>query len=384
MDWNKQRQRYQNRRRNDKNPQLDQNYNKTSDSLDQVDPPNRHASTSSKSTTTSNTDYDRLVDTSNRGFKQKQARQTQGLKVNQLELTFGQQIAWLSGPILVLVLSCLSLSPLNQVGQIKVTGNHLLASDQVITDMGIQSQMSPWFVWRNQNQMIQQLVGFYPQVKNAKINIGWRQTVVNVEENRVVGYEKQADMYYPLLETGDILNQANHQPGQHAPILQGFKEADRQALQKELAKLGPDILSQIALIAAGDRPNLLYLQMTDGQVVVAHISSLADRLIYYPSVAKSLAEDGLAPGLVDMQIGINYEPLTSGNNPFHDGPAQGAPVDQEASNQSADSGEHATSQEVNSQSQSVSTDEGVAVSDENSTSVSQESLAGSTSSFSQQ
>ncbi|MCD0059804.1 cell division protein FtsQ, partial [Streptococcus agalactiae] len=81
------------------------------------------------------------------------------------------------------------------------------------------------------------------------------------------------------------------------------KEDSIKLLIKDLKALDPDLISEIQVISLADSkttPDLLLLDMHDGNSIRIPLSKFKERLPFYKQIKKNLKE----PSIVDMEVGV--------------------------------------------------------------------------------
>lgn len=153
-------------------------------------------------------------------------------------------------------------------------------------------------------------------VKTVQVKRKFFNTVqIKIEEWQKVAYISKDGDFFPMLENGFILEQANSLEPIDAPIFLKFEdEALRKKLLKELAELDSNVLALISQINAtptNSDPYAITLFMNDGYEVRAEITSLASKLNYYPSIIAQIEqEDTYEKGIIDIEVGSYYRPFT--------------------------------------------------------------------------
>ena len=88
----------------------------------------------------------------------------------------------------------------------------------------------------------------------------------------------------------------------------------RKLVLKEVAELDEEVLtliSQINLTSTETDPFAITLFMNDGYEVRAEITSLAEKLKYYPAIVAQIESTGeYEKGIIDIEVGSYYKPYS--------------------------------------------------------------------------
>jgi len=200
-------------------------------------------------------------------------------------------------------------SPYSDVKRIEISGATLTGEDYYRQKSTIKVGHSMWSF--NATDVEKKLEKF-EWVKKVTIKRKWLTSVeINIEEWEKVAYTEEKGVFYPILENGYVFSQAASKDGLlDVPVFMEFKNKKvRQRLVKELAKLDPEVLTLISQINANPTksdPYTIRLYMNDGYEVRAVISTLVDKLNYYPSIVAQIPKG--QKGIIDLEVGSYYRP----------------------------------------------------------------------------
>lgn len=205
------------------------------------------------------------------------------------------------------------ISPQTMVQTVKITGNDTLKSQQIISATGIKVKRSIFGVWLHEKQLEQQALKANNQLKSIKISV-INPTSVNVavKEATKVGYVLRNGKYYLVLDGGQVLSQGVSTTNLGLPTYDGFKQDDNfRKMIAYFATLSAPIKSSISEIKfkpnKNDRQKIIIF-MNDGNQVNARITTFADKMAYYPSIAAQMDK----PGVINLEVGafsISYEQI---------------------------------------------------------------------------
>lgn len=200
-------------------------------------------------------------------------------------------------------------SPYSEIKKISVIGSELVNENVYINQSNLKTGDSMWgFRERNVEEKIRQ----QKWIKDVQVKRRWLNTVeIKVKEWKKVAYISEDNSLYPMLENGVIFKQISKIEPIDAPVFLQFEDRKlRKIILKELAKLDPTVLSLISQIVATPTsadPYAITLFMNDGYEVRAEISSLSDKLKYYPSIVAQIENAGqFEKGVIDIEVGSYY------------------------------------------------------------------------------
>ncbi|MEG0260702.1 MAG: FtsQ-type POTRA domain-containing protein [Lysinibacillus sp.] len=216
--------------------------------------------------------------------------------------------------IFVLAVLLYFQSPYSDIKNINVNGAQLVSDSYYIEGSTLTKGQS---MWDFKVADVEKTLKHDKWIKSVDVQRKWLRTVnIEVKEWRKVAYLESDSTYYPLLENGEKFEQQDVSAPIDAPIFVGFTdEKVIEKLVKQLAKLEPEVLalvSQINTNTASLDPNAIKLFMNDGYEVRAIISTLANKMNYYPSMVVQLTEK--EKGIIDLEVGSFFRPFNDEYN----------------------------------------------------------------------
>ncbi len=153
-------------------------------------------------------------------------------------------------------------------------------------------------MWSFREKEIEEKLKELDWVKDVEVNKHWLTSVeIKVEEWQKVAYVSEENRFYPILENGVIFKETSTNEPIDAPIFLAFEDSEmRKRLLKQLAELEPTVLaliSQINSTPTESDPYAITLFMNDGYEVRAEITSLSEKLNYYPSIVAQIENLGI-------------------------------------------------------------------------------------------
>lgn len=141
---------------------------------------------------------------------------------------------------------------------------------------------------------------------------------IDVDEYRVVGVIPDGSEFHPVLENGQIIHQMNFKKPEDAPIINNFGKKELNQLIKVLNHTKQPIvnhISEINFVPNEQASSRIQLFMKDGIEVIGDLRTIADKLDYYPSMAKNIKRDEtgkmIKPGIIDLEVGAVFIPYES-------------------------------------------------------------------------
>jgi cell division protein FtsQ len=196
-----------------------------------------------------------------------------------------------------------SQSTYSEIQSIEVKGAELFDGESYKQASTLQIGDSMWSF--NSNE-IEQRLETLEWVESVSVQKKWLTSVeVEIEEFVEMGYLDQGNNYQVVLSNGIVLNQPV--TNIEGPIFSNFEDAaKREALVEQLVNTEPEVqnlISQIILDPEEERADYITIYMNDGNEIKAILSTLAEKINYYPSVTAQLEEQ---KGVIDMEVGIYF------------------------------------------------------------------------------
>ncbi|WP_010282656.1 cell division protein FtsQ/DivIB [Bacillus timonensis] len=202
-------------------------------------------------------------------------------------------------------------SPLSKIGTITITGNQNITSEQILKLSKLEVGTSFWKV--GSDEVIQN-IRKHPEIKEVTIQKKFpNQITINVNELKRVGYISGNRTFYPILEDGKIIENAQKYGSKaipvDAPILVDWDGKALTLLAKELNKIQPSIsklISEIHHTPTEYDPLQMTLYMNDGYEVRATVRNLSKNLIAYPTIVSEL--DPSLKGYIELDVVPTFIP----------------------------------------------------------------------------
>ncbi|HSJ37186.1 MAG TPA: FtsQ-type POTRA domain-containing protein [Planococcus sp. (in: firmicutes)] len=197
-----------------------------------------------------------------------------------------------------------SQSKYSKIQTISVTGASLYGEEQYIDASKLAAGDSMWSFNSNETE---QAISELEWVEGAAVDKRWLTGVeIAITEFPSIGYLEKENGYQKLLANGHAVELPVETVD--GPVFTNFENPDtRLELSAQLEQLNPQVsnmLSQLILTDGDSSSANVTLYMTDGNEIRGKLNSLAEKLIYYPSLIAQL-EDG-QKGVFDMEVGITF------------------------------------------------------------------------------
>lgn len=230
-----------------------------------------------------------------------------------------KRMALIISPFLIAIIGLTYyVSPYSKLGVVKVSGNeHIKAADiEKASKLTLGSGL--WGQFSNRGQAEAAVKKSNPRIQSAQIQ--WQfpnELAIKVTEYPEVAWSLRKKEYYPILANGVILEESQKKISKDLPVLEGFEEQKTiESFLKAFKKLPSELqnaVSEIHYAPSKVNPDLVRLYMNDKNQVLVPIETLAEKMAYYPQVAKQMKESGV----IDMEAGIfsyPYETESSEND----------------------------------------------------------------------
>ncbi|OIJ17747.1 cell division protein FtsQ [Anaerobacillus alkalidiazotrophicus] len=203
-------------------------------------------------------------------------------------------------------------SPLSDVKVIVVEGNRYVSDKEIISISGLNDRTSFWGIDK------QKIVGDLTrlnEINEIKVNRKFPSTIlIKVKEHTRVAYLAVDGNFFPILDTGKILEDAiNHFPSD-APLLIGFNtEGGLSEMAAELSVLPESIIQRISEIyytPVENDPLRISLYMNDGFNVSSTIRHFSKKITAYPAIVREL--DPNNKGVIHMRMNPYFEQFDIG------------------------------------------------------------------------
>ncbi|MGE6258659.1 cell division protein FtsQ/DivIB [Heyndrickxia sporothermodurans] len=202
-------------------------------------------------------------------------------------------------------------SPLSHVNKISVEGNHTISKQAIIKSAGITRKTNIWNV--NKDKVVSQIFNL-PEVKKATVKIHFpNNIIIHIKEHAKIAYMSKGTKLLPVLDNGSILSKQYGNVVTNVPILTSFEKGKvLNEMVGQLQQLPDEILNAISEIHYSPKKTDEYhvtLYMNDGNEVSATLSTLASKIIYYPSIISQL--DPNVKGVIDLEVGSVFKAFQS-------------------------------------------------------------------------
>lgn len=214
------------------------------------------------------------------------------------------------------------LLPFNKVNQVVVSGNYFVTEEAIAESSRIRPIDTIDEVFKHRQGIEEVIVEENPIVDSILLSRNhWDHLLIQVNEHQIVAKMSVGNEWVPILTNGapldDAATLANLSPDAliNLPTLVGFDQKSKMIeLTTNLRQVDPAVLSEMDTIYYyndSQKPNGIEVQMKDGNIVKAIISTFAQKVNYYPEILQQL--DGLK-GVVNFEVGAYFTPDVSNAN----------------------------------------------------------------------
>ncbi|MFC3931623.1 FtsQ-type POTRA domain-containing protein [Streptococcus dentapri] len=227
-------------------------------------------------------------------------------KVKPKSTKFKRRLISILVPAILGILFALYLmTPASKIKHVSVEGVNHTTSDSVLKASGLTDDQYTFSTVFNSGNIARAVEKRDVWVKSAKVNYKFPFTfTIGVKEYNIVAYAQTDQGYVPILENGRRLDsvQSSDLPEKFTTInIDNGKYLS--TLIKKLTKMDQKLISEIKVITlAGSKvtPDLLNLEMQDGNTVRVPLSDIDRKLIYYDDIKSKLRDNHI----IDMEVGI--------------------------------------------------------------------------------
>ncbi|WP_412093815.1 cell division protein FtsQ/DivIB [Staphylococcus massiliensis] len=249
---------------------------------------------------------DRVKPINNDYIKEKRRKQRKRRKQIQLGIILG--LLFIVGLILIYM-----FTPLSKISNVEIKGNHFVSKSYIEDQLDVKNNARMYTFDAGKTE---QKIKDHDLVKDAEMKKSLPNTLkVNVNEYDVVGLVKHKDKYVPLLENGGMLKDYKDKLPTNVPVLEGFQGEKRDRIAQALSEMKPNIrslISEVSYQPEATKQNKINLFMKDNLQVVGEITTIADKMKYYPKMSNALEKDESGKlkqdGFIDLSVGATFIP----------------------------------------------------------------------------
>ncbi|WP_458413982.1 cell division protein FtsQ/DivIB [Schinkia sp. CFF1] len=198
-------------------------------------------------------------------------------------------------------------SPLSKLQIITVSGNVHVTRDTIIKESDLKKGTS---FWKINPEEVAKKIKEHNEVSNVKVVRQFpNEVTIHVREFTRVAYLVEGNSFYPILETGEILekDKLENIPAD-APILFNWTQSEElQELAAELRLVPTSILnriSEIHLTPEDSDPLHITIFMNDGHEVSATIRGFSEKIKNYPMIIEQLGKEN--QGVIHLEVGTYF------------------------------------------------------------------------------
>ena len=219
-------------------------------------------------------------------------------------------------------------SPLSKIGGISVSGAVLHEKAYYKEQSGLTTD-DP--LWSFSASKIEETLTTIKGVKEVAVSRKWLRNIeISITEWDTVAYLEEVGQYSLLLENGEKFPAGVLLLEAEAPILNNFTNEDSlMRISAQLLEMDDDVyqlVSEIIFDGTAEDEDSITIYMDDGFEVRAIISTLAEKMDFYPEITAQLK--GYEKGVIDMEVGTFFVPFSKVYG-LADDEEEADPVDEE-------------------------------------------------------
>ena len=210
--------------------------------------------------------------------------------------------------VVVLLVLLYFQSQASKIDEIDLSGAVLQEKDFYIQQSGISSGDSLWgFQVDEAVKRLESVDG----VQEASVSRKWfRNVKVEIQEWTPIAWSENKGQLSLILENGEVFT-PDIQTSVDIPIVSGFNDLElRKLLASQLVELDDSVYQLVSEIQGPQESDSdsVILFMDDGYEVHASLTTLADKLSYYPEIVNQLT--GSEKGVIDVEVGTYFTPYS--------------------------------------------------------------------------
>lgn len=217
--------------------------------------------------------------------------------------------------LLIVIFLLYMFTPLSKISNVNIKGNNNVSKSKINKELNVTSHSRMYTF--SKRKAINNLKK-NPLIKDVEIHKQLPNTInVKVTEYQVVGLEKNKDSYVPIIEDGKELKDYSDDVSHDGPIIDGFKGNKKTRIIQALSEMSPEVRSLIAEVSYApekNKQNRIEIFTKDDMQVVGDITTIADKMKYYPQMSQSLSRDDSGnlktDGYIDLSVGASFIPYS--------------------------------------------------------------------------
>ncbi|MBM7635409.1 cell division protein FtsQ/DivIB [Streptococcus saliviloxodontae] len=207
--------------------------------------------------------------------------------------------------MVIFLISLFMVSPLSKLRVVKVVGQTNTTEQAVKSASGIKSTDYLAKTFFSQSRIASRVARYDKWVKSATVSYQfWNTFTIKVKEYSILAYLDSNNGYSPILEDGTVVTEKHLSSLPDNSLSLKLKKAKQiQLFVKQFSHLSSKLqksIRTVSLAGSQSTPDLLILEMSDGNTVKVPLSQLSQKLPYYTKIVANMTDTGI----VDMEVGI--------------------------------------------------------------------------------
>lgn len=208
------------------------------------------------------------------------------------------------------------LLPINRVNEIRVAGNNMVSSEEIIQASKLHHLDRIDRVYAQEKDIKKMMKKSLPMLDTITFERqNWQSLKMNVTEFDMIALMENEGILTPVLSSGDLLifdgeNVDGQDLKDYLPLLVDFDQKSKisDLANNALRNLDSQVLNNIDKITYNQDPtkqNAIVVSMKDGNEVHAIINTFAHKMSYYPQMVNQL--EG-RKGIINLEVGAYFTP----------------------------------------------------------------------------
>ncbi len=209
--------------------------------------------------------------------------------------------------IAIILMISMYFIPIFKVEHVQTNETSFITKDKLMKTLEVQE--GERYSLYKMNKLKNNLDSESVSASNSHYEFKDKTLVVEVNEIKPLAQDDKGQLYYE--QKGKI--KKTTEMSYYVPKITGFNEKASEEIINELKKLDYNIIKEMTIITSAndkERPELVYIQMKDGNYVEIGINQIYDKMQYYMQMEEIIQKKrGDENGILHLNIGDYYEPI---------------------------------------------------------------------------
>ncbi|MBG9989086.1 hypothetical protein HZY88_08905 [Aerococcaceae bacterium DSM 111176] len=204
--------------------------------------------------------------------------------------------------------------PTDRANTIVTRGNNRVPRSEIVAQTGIVPMDKKSQIEEDEVEIINQILEQDPLIEDLEFDYSdWRGLNIDVTESVVVGKTEIEGATFGVLSNGAIVPTGTAENIEGMPWLVDFSDEALSSLGTNMYQVEPEILNLMDTIYYStnpDKPHVIEVQMKDGSIVKASLSTFAEKIKYYPQMVE---QTNGRLGIYNLEVGAYFTPQGEGS-----------------------------------------------------------------------